>query len=113
MEADEAMKRDEVATFDNDKIPVLMGPDNADGWTLEGLLTQLVIELGNKTRKIEPGLSPGREGVARVVRQNNRQIVGLLSQARALQQGCIELLDSVAENQGPTGTPRIGEGSDA
>lgn len=88
--------------------PQLMGPDHPDGWKLEELLSQLQKEIDNKSEKIELDDKP----VARHVLRNNQQIIGLLAQAEALQRNSYDVLDAYKINQGPSGTPRIGLGSD-
>lgn len=90
-------------------IPVLMSPVNPDGWKLEDLLHQIYGEVKAKCRKIENDPRP----VARQVLRNNQQIMGLLQQAAALQEDSYDKLDAIGPNQGPLGTPRIGEGSES
>jgi len=86
---------------------VLMGPGNPSGWKLEDLLATLQREVREKSAKIADDARP----VARAVLRNNQQIIGLLAQAEALQRSSYDMLDALAPNQGPLGTPRIGAGS--
>jgi len=86
---------------------ILMGKDNPDGMKLEDLLSKLQLEVGNKCALIEN--DPRLE--AKTVVNNNHQIIGLLAQAEAIQKQSYAILDNMAPNEGPLGTPRIGEGS--
>lgn len=88
-------------------VRILMGTDNPTGYKLEDLLAQLQDEINDKSKKIA---SDTREPAKKVLR-NNQQIVGLLMQAEALQRSSYDILDAISPNQGPNGTPRIGEGS--
>lgn len=88
--------------------PVLMSPENPDGWKLEELLSQLQGEILTKCEKIAFDTRP----VARQVLRNNQQIFGLLFQAEALQRDSYDKLDAMAPNEGPLGKPRIGTGSE-
>jgi len=83
---------------------ILMGSDNPDGYKLEELLHYLQEEVNMKTEKIKN--DPCLE--ARTVIAHNAQIVGLLGQAEALQRLSYAILDNMAPNEGPLGTPRIG-----
>jgi hypothetical protein len=92
-----------------DSLPeVLMSPTNPNGWKLETLLVHLRLEVLHKSNKIEN--DPRIE--AQTVLNNNRQIMGLLQQAEGLQRQSYAILDRMAPNEGPLGTPRIGVGSD-
>lgn len=86
---------------------VLMSPQNPTGWKLEDLLEAIREEVKGKCSKIEGDARP----VARAVLRNNQQILGLLRQAEALQRDSYDRLSTMAPNQGPLGTPRIGVGS--
>lgn len=88
--------------------PVLMSPENPEGWKLEELLERLRREIVTKCEKIHNDKRP----VARAVLRNNEQIIGLLFQAEALQRDSYDKLDAMAPNEGPLGKPRIGAGSD-
>lgn len=85
-----------------------MSPSNPNGWKLEDLLQALRLEVQGKCLKIAADDRP----VAKCVLGNNRAIMQLLAEAETLQRDSIASLDAFAPNQGPTGTPRIGEGSD-
>ena len=87
------------------KDHVLMGTENPDGWKLEELLVKLQFEVGNKSAKIEKDTRLE----AKTVLHHNMQIIGLLQQAEALQRQSYAILDAMAPNEGPLGTPRIGE----
>lgn len=89
------------------KGPVLMAPDNAEGWKLEDLLARLQAEIAGKCAKIAGDGRPA----ARHVLRNNQQIIGLLAQAEALQRDSYDVLAAVGPDQGPLGKPRIGTGS--
>lgn len=86
---------------------ILMSSTNPEGMKLEELLLQLQSEVRVKCGKIEGDARPQ----ARHVLRNNQQIIGLLMQAEALQRDSYDVLNAISPNQGPTGTPRIGEGS--
>lgn len=86
---------------------LLMSPTNPNGWKLEDLLATIIAEVGHKSFKIKDDTRP----VARQVLRNNQQIIGLLHQAEALQRDSYDKLDAMSKNEGPLGTPRIGEGS--
>lgn len=89
------------------RTPVLMSPQNPTGWKLEDLLEALRREVKAKCAKIADDSRP----VARAVLRNNEQILGLLRQAEALQRDSYDRLNTMAPDEGPLGTPRIGTGS--
>jgi len=88
-------------------VPILMSPQNPDGWKLEELLHAVRHEVHDKADKI----AGDPRSVARHVLRNNQQIMGLLQQAEALQRDSYDVLNAMAPDQGPLGTPRIGVGS--
>lgn len=88
---------------------ILMSSTNPNGHKLEELLQQLQIEVATKSQKIESDTRPS----ARQVLRNNSQIIGLLMQAEALQRSSYDVLSTIGPNQGPLGTPRIGNPGDA
>lgn len=97
-----------------DQGPVLMSPANPNGWKLEELAAQLRDEVKGKCLKILEDDRP----VARSVLHNNQLILGKLRQIEELlggieaaQRDSYAQLDAMAPNEGPLGTPRIGEGS--
>ena len=91
---------------------VLMSAANPDGWTLEGLLAQLQIEVKEKDAKLKFDVSD----LACAVSKNNRCILGCLEEAEKYQRESYAMLDAKSPNEGPKGKPRIGidsqEGSD-
>ncbi len=88
------------------KLPVLMTAENPDGWTLEGLLAQLVEEVEAKTGKIASDTSR----LASDVRFNNFVIINNLTNALSAQRRSIRLLAEAGPDEGPLGKPRIGPG---
>jgi len=88
----------------NDNKSILMGRDNPDGYKLEELLNMLVSEVETKNTYIES--DPRLE--AKQVVCNNKQIIGLLQQAEALQRMSYAVLDNMSANEGPLGKYRIG-----
>lgn len=86
---------------------ILMGTENYDGWKLEDLLGQLIKELHLKSAKI----ATDQSHEARMVLNNNASIINCLDAARDSQLNSQDILAAKGENQGPEGTPRIGEGS--
>lgn len=87
---------------------VLMSPENPEGWKLEELFDQLCVEILAKCAKIQGD----KRMEARAVLQNNYAIIGGLREAARRQRDSMEVLATIGPNQGPTGTPRIGVGSD-
>ena len=83
---------------------ILMGRDNPNGHCLEDLLNQLQQEISVKCDYI----CADTRLEAKHVLRNNQQIIGLLAQAEALQCLSYDILDSMAPNEGPLGTYRIG-----
>ena len=102
------------------KVPVLMSPENPTGWKLEELLDRLVAEVEVKSAKIRADARAGatrespshKQLAAWSVYANNAHIIMLLKSCADLQRRSMNLLDSLAPNQGPLGTPRIGAGSE-
>jgi hypothetical protein len=88
----------------NEIKTVLMSSNNPDGWKLEDLLVTLINELEEKTRKVEKDTST----LSKTIQNNNLQIIGLLVQARAIQEQTYNLLNAKAPDEGATGNPRIG-----
>lgn len=83
---------------------ILMGRDNPNGYKLEELLHKLQQEINKKIEYIKDD----DRLVAKQVMCHNRQIVGLLAQAEALQRLSYDILDNMAPNEGPLGNYRIG-----
>jgi hypothetical protein len=88
--------------------PVLMSPENPEGWTLEELTVQLIAEIYGKIVKIQDD----ERQEAKLVTANNHRIIGYLREIRELQGLSMEALANLGPNQGPLGKPRIGVGSD-
>lgn len=88
-----------------DKGPILMSAENPTGLKLEDCLAMLRYEISIKTAKIINDTSPQ----AQLVVRNNQTIIGLIGQAEGLQCASMHVLDSMKLNEGPTGTPRIGD----
>lgn len=88
----------------NEEKTVLMGSDNHNGWKLEDLLAQVKLEVSQKINKIINDPSPQ----AQLVVKNNLSIIEHLGAAEALQRSSYIVLDAVKPNEGPGGTPRIG-----
>lgn len=86
------------------KNPVLMTAENPNGWKLEDLLDQLVVEVQAKTAKISTDERPE----ARTVAGNNRQIIKNLKTAARFQRHSFTILRGLGPDQGPTGNARIG-----
>lgn len=90
------------------KTPVLMTPDNPDGWKLEELLKELAIELDEKNIRLAGKYEVGKLPYsAKKIVRNNQRIIFRLEEAYELQQDTQEYLDSLGPDQGPTGTPRV------
>lgn len=83
---------------------VLMSSENHNGWKLEELLAQVKQEVSEKINKIINDPSPQ----AQLVVRNNLAIIEHLGAAEALQRSSYIVLDAMKANEGPTGTPRIG-----
>jgi len=84
--------------------PILMSAENPTGHKLDVLVSQLMLEILDKNKKIVHDQSEE----ARMVFQNNIGIIEYLTNVRDLQIGSMECLDLLAENEGPNGNPRIG-----
>lgn len=89
------------------RTPVLMTGSNPGGWKLEELAEVLAAELETKSTRLEGDESP----VAQDVLRNNRDIVARLREIVVLQRASLRRLDTVAPDPGPTGKPRVGQGS--
>lgn len=88
---------------------VLMSSENHNGWKLEDLLAQVKQEVSEKINKIIHDPSPQ----AQLVVRNNLAIVEHLGAAEALQRSSYIVLDAMKANEGPAGTPRIGNRFDS
>lgn len=87
---------------------ILMGSENPSGWKLEELLEKLVKEVEHKTSKIDKDPSPEAQAVV----ENNYEIISYLTSAIIFQQSSMKILDAKSPNQGPNGTPRIGNSNE-
>ena len=87
------------------KTTILMGSENHNGWKLEELLAQVKEEVAHKINKIINDTSPQSQLVVR----NNQAIIEHLAAAEALQRTSYIVLDGIRANEGPAGTPRIGD----
>lgn len=85
-------------------MSILMSRENPSGLTLESVLTQLIEEIEQKTKRIASDTSD----TADKLRAGNDSIIDHLKSARRIQLASMKLLDSVGPNQGPTGVPRLG-----
>lgn len=83
---------------------LLMSKNNPNGWKLEELLKVIQIELNGKTQMISHDTCE----VSKVIQENNNKIVGLLEHCIMIQNESMRQLDTLGENQGATGKPRIG-----
>ena len=82
---------------------LLMSVDNPNGHKLEELLAQTRQELQEKTDKLDGSDCPA----SGIIRRNNSYIASLLDVAERIQRDTMNVLDTVGEDQGPTGTPRV------
>lgn len=89
-------------------IPVLMSPQNPEGWKLEELFDRLIVEIQEKCAKIQDD----KRMEARTVLRNNWAIIALLEEGARRQRHSMETLALIGPSQGPTGVPRIGVGSE-
>jgi len=86
---------------------VLMSAVNPTGWKLEDLVKTLITEVEAKTARIAADTRP----IALHVLGNNVAIVAHLKSVLETQEASIKALAGFKADQGPEGTPRIGEGS--
>jgi len=86
---------------------ILMSRENPEGFKLEELAEKLRHEVQAKTLNIagDPRIE------AQTVVNNNAQIIGLLFQIEALQRQSFAVMAQIRPDEGPTGKPRVGEGS--
>ncbi|MBF84440.1 MAG: hypothetical protein CL489_08190 [Acidobacteria bacterium] len=83
---------------------LLMSRDNHNGWKLEELLQTIIDDLNHKNSLIEHDECE----VSKNVQLNNNRIIELLKYSIGVQNNTLDLLDSVGEDEGVTGKPRIG-----
>ena len=88
-------------------MSILMSSENPGGAKLEEHLRKLIGEMETKCAKI----ADDPRNVAKDVHRNNRDIIRRLSECVTLQEHSQRILAALAQDQGPTGTPRIGKGS--
>ncbi|OCA84494.1 hypothetical protein A8F94_17525 [Bacillus sp. FJAT-27225] len=84
---------------------ILMSSENHNGWKIEDLLEQVIVEVSHKINKIINDPSPQ----AQLVVRNNLAIIEHLGAAEALQRSSYVVLDAMKPNEGPAGKPRIGK----
>lgn len=82
---------------------LLMSKDNPDGWKLEDLLETIKDELQEKSDR----LVNDECRVSKLLRRNNSHIGALLDVAEKIQRESMEQLDTLGEDQGPTGQRRV------
>lgn len=87
--------------------PILMTRENPNGRKLEELLPQIAHELTVKNDRIKRDPS----AAAQTLLYNNAEIISRLHECRRLQEHSLKVLAAVGPDQGPTGKPRVGEGS--
>ena len=87
---------------------ILMSRDNHTGHKLEDLLLTVALEVQVKSERIADSVMP----LATTIISNNNRIISHLHFAREIQLTSLAQLDSVGDDQGPTGKPRIGSGED-
>jgi hypothetical protein len=88
--------------------PILMTRDNPEGHKLEDLLFSVENELHAKTERLfTVSYDADKLKIAMMVAENNFRIMQLLRDARGYQMGTLAMLQSIAQDQGPTGTPRL------
>jgi len=82
----------------------LLSADNPKGWKLEDLL----IELQNDIVKRMARISADQRAEARVVFQNNIDIISMISECHKKAVESQKILDSLGPPPGTSGAPRIG-----
>ena len=83
---------------------ILMSRDNPYGWKLEELLEKVRNELIEKNRLLEGDTCKVSDRIVR----NNDFIISNLKECVIIQKETMEVLDTLGENQGPLGKPRVG-----
>ncbi len=83
----------------------LATPEDPEGWTLEGILSEIQNEIIRRSQKI---LADHR-GEARSVLHNNIEILGLLTRCVHAAEDSTRILASLGAAHGADGQPRIGE----
>jgi hypothetical protein len=86
---------------------ILMTRENPQGHKLEDLLAQIAHELTVKNNRLRGDSSAAAQTLA----HNNVEIISRLHECRRLQEHSLKVLETVGPDQGPTGKPRVGEGS--
>lgn len=86
---------------------VLMSQANPTGWKLEELVAVIISDIGLKNQRVSKDASTAGAEVRRL----NQEIVYSLENVLIAQKHVLRELDRVGPDQGPTGKPRIGEGS--
>ncbi|MBT3702128.1 MAG: histidine kinase [Alphaproteobacteria bacterium] len=82
----------------------LLSADNPKGWKLEDLLLQLQNDIVTKMARISADQRPE----ARIVFQNNIDIISMISECHRKAVESQKILESLGPSPGSTGAPRIG-----
>ena len=98
-----------VDAHDPKHVPVLMSADNPNGWKIEDLAQQLIVEIRAKSDKIKS--DPRLQAIT--VFNMNANIIAALHDIVHWQNNSLRALAALGPDQGPTGKPRIGSGSEA
>lgn len=88
--------------------PILMSADNPSGHKLEDLLQAVRLDIEGKNLR----LAADSRYSAQIVLRNNKRIMELLREAEGVQLETMAELARLGPDQGPTGKPRLGAGSD-
>jgi hypothetical protein len=88
--------------------PILMSGTNPNGHKLEELLETLIAEIQAKNARVQNDPS----AAAQTLLRNNADIIVRLKESTRLQEHSLRELERLhGADQGPTGKPRVGEGS--
>jgi hypothetical protein len=88
--------------------PILMSGGNPNGHKLEELLETVIAEIQAKNTRVQNDPS----SAAQTLLRNNADIIVRLKECRRLQEHSLQELERLhGADQGPTGKPRVGEGS--
>ena len=79
--------------------------DVPEGWTLEGILSEIQNEIIRRSQKI----IPDHRAEARAVLHNNIEILGLLTRCVHAAEESTRILGTLGSAHGAVGEPRIGE----
>lgn len=84
---------------------LLMSKENPNGWKLEELLGKIRRELIEKNKLIQDDECQ----VSKIIQSNNKEIINSLADCIIMQNHSMEALDTLGENKGPLGEPRVGK----